>query len=33
MVGAMYIGAAVAAWLPVRRAAQVAYEASNTAAD
>jgi len=33
MVGAMYIGAGVAAWLPVRRAAQVEYEASNTAAD
>jgi MFS transporter, DHA3 family, macrolide efflux protein len=32
IVGAMYLGAAIAAWLPVRKPA-VAYQASGTAAD
>ena len=33
MVGAMYVGAAVTAWLPVRAPAALAYESNNTAAD
>ncbi|MBV8455977.1 MAG: MFS transporter [Acetobacteraceae bacterium] len=33
MVGAMYVGAAVTAWLPVHRRLPEAYEASDTAAD
>jgi DHA3 family macrolide efflux protein-like MFS transporter len=33
IVGAMYLGAAVAAWLPVQRMRAMAYERSNTAAD
>jgi MFS transporter, DHA3 family, macrolide efflux protein len=32
IVGAMYLGAAIAAWLPVRKPA-VAYQANGTAAD
>ncbi|MGA7461029.1 MAG: MFS transporter [Candidatus Korobacteraceae bacterium] len=33
MVGAMYLGAALAAWLPVRHGAVEVYETSDTAAD
>jgi len=33
IVGAMYLGAALAAWLPVRKTAPVTYETSDTAAD
>ena len=33
MVGAMYVGAALAAWLPVRHATAGVYEPSDTAAD
>ena len=33
MVGAMYVGAALAAWLPVRQAAAELYRPSDTAAD
>jgi len=33
MVGAMYVGAALAAWLPVRDSAAEVYEPSDTAAD
>jgi MFS family permease len=33
IVGAMYLGAALAAWLPVRSTTPVAYETSDTAAD
>jgi len=33
MVGAMYLGAAIAAWLPVRRTVVAACEPSDTAAD
>ncbi len=33
IVGAMYLGAALAAWLPVRGKAAEVYETSNTAAD
>lgn len=33
VVGAMYLGAAIAAWLPVRHAVAEVYEADNSAAD
>jgi len=33
MVGAMYVGAALAAWLPVRHSTAEVYEPSDTAAD
>jgi hypothetical protein len=33
IVGAMYLGAAVAAWLPTRIVAAVQYETSDSAAD
>jgi bacteriorhodopsin len=33
IVGAMYLGAAIAAWLPVRNTRALAYERSNSAAD
>ena len=33
IVGAMYLGAGIAAWLPVRHAPQARYQASDSAAD
>jgi hypothetical protein len=33
IVGAMYLGAALAAWLPVRHGAVDPYETNDTAAD